>query len=213
MLLHSNNLPIRVLGLGPVAHEIRDYLRQQSHLAECIDFQQAFSDEHSKNYQYVIGSARVTQLRMQAQQWLADNDLNCPSLVHEQANVRDPSRLGRGVVCYPFSFVLEADLGDHVFLAPYCHVGHNSRIGMGSVLLPYSFVLGSCRLSAWNVLQTKSNLLDFVAVSADYVNILPGAMVTKHIDHPGTYGGSPARRVNQDTTLTAEYFCRKTTAR
>ena len=202
-----------MLGLGPTAYGIRDYLRQHGESADCIDFQQAFDDEQRCDYQYIIGTARVTPLRIQAQEWLTHHGLNSPSLVHEQANVKDPTRLGRGVVCYPFSLVLAADLGDHVFLAPYCHVGHNSVVGMGSVLLPYSFILGSCTLGRWNVLQTKSNLLDHVAVTADYVNILPGAMVTKNIDQAGTYGGSPARRVNHDTTITAQYFCREKTPR
>jgi UDP-3-O-[3-hydroxymyristoyl] glucosamine N-acyltransferase len=206
MLMHSNNLPIRVLGLGRVAHEVRDYVREQNYPAECIDFDLAFQDQARCDYQYIIGNARITEMRIKAQQWLTQHHLNSPSLIHPQAQVKNPRRMGHGVVCYPFSLVLEADLEDHVFIAPYCHVGHNSFVGTGSVLLPYSFILGACRLAHWNVLQTKANLLDFVAISADHVNILAGSMVTRNIDSPGTYGGSPARRVNQDTTLTAPWF-------
>ena len=76
MLLHSNNLPIRVLGLGPTAYGIRDYLIQHGQSAHCMDFQQAFDDEQRHCYQYLIGSARVTPLRIQAQEWLTAQAFN-----------------------------------------------------------------------------------------------------------------------------------------
>lgn len=210
MLLHSNDLPVRILGTGPVAQEIRDYVMEQGLDAHCMSFNQAQNDADADCYQYIIGTARQTAVRVQASQWLQYHQYNSPSIIHPQANVKNPEKIGQGVVCYPFSLVLDADIGHHVFLAPFCHVGHLSQVALGTVFLPYSFLLGAASIQGcFSVLQTRASVLDFIKISADYVNILAGAMVTKHLNDTGTYGGTPARKVNNDSTLTAGYFSRQ----
>lgn len=206
MLIHSNNKPIKILGLGFVAHEICDYLRLENIDSECVDIDTALEHPCPSDYQYLIGAAKNTSARQRIVNWLDQHNLTSPSYIHPQSICAEKVELGQGVICYPFSLILNATLQNHIIIGPYCHIGHNSQIGTGTVLLPYSYVLGSSTTGKFTVLQTKSNLIDHVAITVDYVNILPGAMVTKDINMPGTYGGAPARFVNSQTSLTSNYF-------
>ena len=209
MLIHSNNKPVRILGLGFIAHEICDYLRIEHVEADCIDIDTALQDNNRDSYQYLIGTSKNTVKRQQIINWLDHNKLNSPSFIHPQSSVHQSAVLGAGIICYPFSLILGSEVKDHVLIGPYCHVGHNAFIDIGTVLLPYSFVLGSSSTGKFTVLQTKANLIDHITISADYVNILPASVVTKNIDIPGTYGGTPARFINSKTSLTSDYFITK----
>jgi acetyltransferase-like isoleucine patch superfamily enzyme len=206
MLIHSNNKPIRILGLGFVAHGICQYLLAENVPAECIDVDTALADDRPECYQYLIGTVRKTGVRQQIVEWLVKNNLNSPSFIHPQSIVAEKVDLGHGIICYPFSLIFKSTLQNYITIGPHCHIGHNCHINTGTVLLPYSFVLGSSVTGNFTVLQTKSNLIDHVTITAEYVNILPGSMVTKNIDVSGTYGGTPARFISSKSSLTSNYF-------
>jgi UDP-3-O-[3-hydroxymyristoyl] glucosamine N-acyltransferase len=206
MLIHSNNKPVRILGLGFIAHEVQEFLQAENITSTCIDIDTALADPKAGEYQYLIGTVRNINKKYQIIDWLNSNKLNSPSYVHPQCIVNHKAVLNPGVVCYPFSLVFDSVISDHAFIGPYCHVGHNSVIGTGTVLLPYSYVLGSSSTGKFTVLQTRACMIDHVAISAEFVNVLPAAVITKNIDRTGTYGGSPARYVNSNTSLTSDYF-------
>jgi UDP-3-O-[3-hydroxymyristoyl] glucosamine N-acyltransferase len=206
MLIHSNNKPVRILGLGFIAREVYEYLSAENITAECIDIDTALCDNNPNQYQYLIGTVRNIPKKQQIVKWLYDNKLHSPSYVHPQAVVNQNAVLNHGVICYPFSLIFDSILEDYSFVGPYCHVGHNSVIDTGSVLLPYSYVLGSSLTGKFTVLQTRACVIDHITISAECVNVLPAAMITKNISVSGTYGGTPARFVNSKTSSTSDYF-------
>jgi acetyltransferase-like isoleucine patch superfamily enzyme len=73
-------------------------------------------------------------------------------------------------------------------------------------MLPGSMVLGTSVVAANTLIQTGATVKDNVKITAESVNILPRALVTRDIDVAGTYGGTPARRISSITSLTCDYF-------
>jgi UDP-3-O-[3-hydroxymyristoyl] glucosamine N-acyltransferase len=102
--------------------------------------------------------------------------------------------------------VLKSKVGKYVMLGVNTHVGHNSHVSDNCVFLPCSAILGTVHLGFNTVLQATAVVSDNVTIDACCVNILPRSFVTKDIFSTGTYGGTPARRINEHGVDTAEYF-------
>lgn len=194
MLIHCNKKPVRIIGQGWVAKELNVFLQQENIESSCVSLEAAKSDSLARDYQYMIGICDNAKLRFEIVQWLSGTALDLCSWQHNQSIV-NTDRIGRGVICYPFSLVLDATLENHCFIGPYCHVGHNAHVQIGAVLLPHSRMLGSSLLGPYSQLQSGACLLDKRQISADFVTILAGSMVTKNIDRSGVFGGFPARPV------------------
>jgi UDP-3-O-[3-hydroxymyristoyl] glucosamine N-acyltransferase len=206
MLINSNGAVIRVIGRGTVTNDLLLMMQEIGQPAEAVDFEQAQQDSNYANYQYLLGVSRSHQLRTAIIDWFEQHNLHSPVLVHKQAYVADTNNLGPGTVVYPMASVLKSTVGRHVLLGVSAHIGHNSIVADRCVFLPYSVILGSVNLGFNTVLQATATVSDTVTISASHVNILPRSFVTKHIHSTGTYGGTPARRVNDHGVDTAEYF-------
>jgi len=194
MLIHHNDKPIRIIGRGLVAKGLELFLQQEMYQASSIDYEKLTCDKNLNQYQYLIGIADNMVLREEIFQWLFKNNLDLCSWIHDSSHVAPNANLGKGVICYPFSLILAAEIENHCFIGPYCHVGHGAKAGTGSVLLPYARMLGSSRLDQFCQLQSGATLLDKKHISAPFVTILAGATVTKNIVASGSYGGCPARK-------------------
>jgi len=194
MLIHCNNQPVRILGSGFVAKGMEIFLQEEGISAKSIAYEQAKIDPAADRYQYLIGIADNQNLRHDITQWLSANNLNLCSWKHEKSIV-STKKIGKGAIFYPFSLTLDATISDHCFIAPYCHVGHGAFVGYGSVLLPYARMLGSTKLADFGQLQSGVTLLDKREITAVFVNVLAGSVVTKNIINTGNYGGYPARKI------------------
>lgn len=206
MLINSNNLPIRIIGNTSVSHDLVNFLTAEDQVCEIINFETAKQDAGSIEYQYLVGIIKDLKLRSQVIQWLEEQLLHCPVFVHDQSYVQNKSKLGKGTLVYPMASVLESHIGNYCMIAPNCHVGHRAIIGNQCYLLPGSMTLGTTYLENNTVLQTRATVIDQVQITATGVNVLPGAIVTKHIDVTGSYGGNPARRINNLSTQESAYF-------
>lgn len=206
MLINSNGSVVRIIGRGTVTNDLMLIMQELGQPAEAIDFEKAQQDPDFANYQYLIGVSRSYQLRTEIINWIEKHNLHSPVLVHKQAYVADVNDLGAGTVVYPMASVLKSKVGSHVLLGVGAHIGHNSQVADRCVLLPYSVILGSVTLGFNTVLQATATVSDGVTISSSHVNILPKSFVTKDIHTVGTYGGTPARRVNDSGVDTAEYF-------
>ena len=194
MLIHCNNKPIRIIGRGFVAKELELFLQEEMCQVNLIDYEKLMVDENINQYQYLIGIAEDMPLRAEICQWVSKNNLDLCSWMHNSSLAVTTAKLGKGIICYPFSLILAAEIQDHCFIGPYCHVGHGATAGFGSVLLPYSRMLGSSRLDQFCQLQSGATLLDKRHILTPFVTVLAGATVTKDIVASGNYGGCPARK-------------------
>lgn len=206
MLINSNNKPVRVLGTGTLSNDIVIMLKETGCEAAAISFEQAKQESSFTEFQYLLGISRSYNLRNDMIEWMSEHNLHSPVLIHEKAYVADVYDLGPGTIVYPMSSVLKSKVGRHVLLGASTHIGHNSHVSDNCVFLPYSSIMGTVYMGFNTVLQATAAIGDNINIDAPYVNILPRSFVTKNITKTGTYGGTPARWVNDHGVNTAEYF-------
>lgn len=206
MLINSNNLPVRIVGIGTMSVDLKEFLTDDKISAEIVKFEDAVSDPNAANYQYLVVTIKSLTLRKKILDWLDENNFHCPVYVHDRAFVQCVDQLGPGTIVYPMASVLKSTVGRHIMIAPNCHVGHYAEIKDRVLMLPGSMVLGTSVIASNALIQTGATVKDNVKITADAVNILPRALVTRDIDTAGTYGGTPARRISTVTSLSCEYF-------
>ena len=206
MLINSNNLPVRIVGIGTMSIDLKDFLSDEGITAEIIKFEDAVLDPNAASYQYLVVTIKSLELRKKILDWLDSNNFHCPVYIHDRAFVQYPDLLGPGTIIYPMASVLKSTVGRHIMIAPNCHVGHYAEIKDRVLMLPGSMVLGTSIIASNTLIQTGATVKDNVKITADAVNILPRALVTRDIDTAGTYGGTPARRISSVTSLTCEHF-------
>jgi len=209
MLINSNHHKIRIIGQTTVARDLLEFLRSETGLpaVDMVSFEMAISDARPQDYQYVVGVLRNSLLRRQVIAWIMQHSLHAVGYQHPQSWVSSTARLGRGTIIYPMASVLDSDIGGFCVVTSHSHVGHAANLGHNVLMLPGTAVLGSSMIANGTVLQTGATVIDNVSVTAENVNILPRSLVTKDILLPGTYGGSPCKKINSKSVLEAEYFC------
>lgn len=99
------------------------------------------------------------------------------------------------------------------FIGNYCHIGPDATIGKNSIInngaiVEHEVIIGEyCHLAPNVTVSGRTTLGDlvFVGVGATIINnisicsnviIGAGATVTKNITEPGTYVGTPAKKIN-----------------
>jgi UDP-3-O-[3-hydroxymyristoyl] glucosamine N-acyltransferase len=206
MLINSNSLPVRIVGVGTMSVDLKEFLIDEKINAEIIKFENAVLDTDADAYQYLVVTIKSLELRKKILDWVDENNFHCPVYVHDRAFVQCADQLGPGTIVYPMASVLKSTVGRHVMIAPNCHVGHYAELDDRVLMLPGSMVLGTSIVAASTLIQTGATVKDNVKITAESVNILPRALVTRDIDVAGTYGGTPARRISSITSLTCDYF-------
>ena len=206
MLMKSNNLPIRIVGIGTMSDDLKDFLIQDKLSVDVVKFEDAVDDPAADQYQYLVVTVKSLTRRSDILDWIDKNNFHCPIYIHEKAFVRYPDNLGPGTIVYPMASILKCVIGRHCMIAPNCHVGHYASLDDRVLMLPGSMVLGTSLVAKNTLIQTGATVKDNVNVNAQGVNILPRALITRNIDVVGTYGGVPAKRISSVGSLECEYF-------
>ena len=206
MLINSNNKPIRIIGIGTVSDDLNDFLLSDSLPVEIITFEDAQEIPDPTRYQYLVATIKSLPRRNSMLDWIDQNNLHSPVYIHERAYVVDPGNLGPGSIVFPMASILKCSIGRYAFISPNCHIGHRVQLADRCLVLPGSIICGSVRVAKNLMMQTGSILKDNITISAEEVNILPRSLVTKDIDVIGTYGGAPARRINNIGSVSATYW-------
>lgn len=206
MLINSNNLPVRIVGIGTMSIDLKEFLADEGISAEIIKFEDALNDLHPEQYQYLVVTIKSMAMRKGILDWIDSNNLHSPVYIHDRAFVQNPDKIGAGTIIYPMASVLKSTVGKHIMIAPNCHVGHYAEISNRVLMLPGSMVLGSSFISTDTLIQTGATVKDNIKITATNVNILPKSLVTKDINTAGTYGGTPARRISSVDSASCKYF-------
>lgn len=206
MLINSNSLPVRIVGIGTMSQDLKEFLYDENINAEIIRVEDAVQDTNADAYQYLVVTIKSLELRKKILDWIDENNFHCPVYVHDRAFVQNAQQLGPGTIVYPMASVLKSTVGRHIMIAPNCHVGHHAKLNDRVLMLPGSMVLGTSFIASNTLIQTGATVTDNVKILAESVNILPRTLVTRDIDIAGTYGGTPARRISTITSLTCSHF-------
>jgi len=107
--------------------------------------------------------------------------------------VKDYTEIG------PFSTVARATLDstiieDHARIGHGVYIGHNCRVGERTVIVDGAIMGGSSEVGNDCWLGLNCTVRNGVKI-CDNVFIAMGALVSKNIDKPGMYVGSPAKRI------------------
>jgi UDP-3-O-[3-hydroxymyristoyl] glucosamine N-acyltransferase len=151
--------------------------------------------EYDPGDQYIISVTKELSLRKQLSAKLDEDNLTRATFVHESCWIDPTAVIGPGTFLSPFCTVASnARIGKDCLLAPYCLVGHISQLGDCCLLNPAVTIPGGCNVESGCKLNVRSTLIDYIHVASGS-QIGAGALVTKNIDTPGFYVGTPARRV------------------
>jgi len=138
----------------------------------------------------------ITRDRVERQQIidLLEN-YSLATFVHTTSIIHRDTHIDKGVFVGPNSSVyFNAVVGKHSIIAPYSMIGHATKIGDNNITSPGTLIAGGCNIGDNCVFGIRSTIIDRLNICSD-VTIGAGALVTKHIETPGNYVGSPARKV------------------
>jgi len=155
-----------------------------------------FKNLQSKDdFQYFIGFALDLKEREQTIDLLDEYDSDCVTFIHETASVHEGAIIGKGSCVANFSTVMQgAVLGKHCFVETYCLISHNTTVGNNCMLHSGTMIAGKTNIGKNCMFNFRSGVMNKLDICD---NTVVGAFsnVTKNIDTPGVYVGTPARKL------------------
>ncbi len=155
-----------------------------------------FKNLQSKDdFQYFIGFALDLKEREQTIDLLDEYDSDCVTFIHETASVHEGAVIGKGSCVANFSTVMQgAVLGKHCFVETYCLISHNTTVGNNCMLHSGTMIAGKTTIGKNCMFNFRSGVMNKLDICD---NTVVGAFsnVTKNIDTPGVYVGTPARKL------------------
>lgn len=151
--------------------------------------------ENKDNYQYLVTIALDLEERKEITNIIDSLNLDCVTYVHESSLVHQSAKLGKGVAIFSFNLVMaNAVIGNHCIIDAYCLVGHDTIVDDNCIIMSGTLIAGKTKVGKNCVFNMKSAAINKIQICDD---VIVGAFsnITKTIDKPGMYVGSPARLV------------------
>lgn len=123
-----------------------------------------------------------------------------PNLIHP--NVLYDRRFGKlvlgegNIICGGCILTTDIVIQNFVHMNLGTTVGHDTVIGNYATISPKVSISGNVRIADRVFLGTGANVLERLAIFSDIV-VGAGATVVRDLREPGTYVGTPARKVNR----------------
>ena len=155
-----------------------------------------FKNLQSKDdFQYFIGFALDLKEREKTIDLLDEYDSDCVTFIHETASVHEGAVIGKGSCVANFSTVMQgAVLGKHCFVETYCLISHNTTVGNNCMLHSGTMIAGKTTIGKNCMFNFRSGVMNKLDI-CDNTVIGAFSNVTKNIDNPGVYVGTPARKL------------------
>ena len=145
--------------------------------------------------EYIISVTRDLELRKNLSAMLDHENLSRATFVHETCWIDPTAKIGAGTFISSFCSVgNNSTIGKDCVLAPYCLIGHVSTVGNECLFNPAVTIAGSCTIEDRCKFNLRSSVIDKIFIWTG-TEVGAGSMVTKNIEAPGMYVGTPARRV------------------
>lgn len=117
------------------------------------------------------------------------------TFIHPTAIIGDHVNIGDGSFIGAYSIITtNVFIGKHALLNRANHIGHDTKVGMGVSMMPGSIISGNCEIGSSVYLGTNSTIKQNIRV-CDFVTIGLNAGVVKNINNPGTYVGTPCKKI------------------
>lgn len=191
-LLYDNGKPIRLIGKSSLNERVEGFLKNDRDieivtLEEVVEKGEWFAD----NFQFMANLSDV-KFKQTLITELTKFDLNFISVIGTSALLHPTTKIGRNTVISNFNNISGANIniGNHVYISPFCSLSENSHIGDYSYISPYCYVK-RCDLGQGSILGVRTSIIgdydDGEITIAPYTNLITNSTVTKNIDTAGTY--------------------------
>lgn len=196
-ILYDRGLIRCVVGLGAVAHSIKDILGN----AEQVSVEHAMSQslDWIAKRQFLIAISNVST-KQQVVNYLNKSCAHYFSVVGKQNNIFSFNDIGAGTfINYCNDLLSGPHIGNHCIVSAYCQLGHNVTVGDFCHISAYSYI-NNVKLGTGSVLGVRSSITgNPLITTADYCNFIINSVVTKHVPVAGTYFGD--RKLSDQSSL------------
>ena len=178
-----------------VINDLANMLRAQNNQATIQSPDDFLAGNVNETSQYMVCVTRDLDLRYQIIDFLDNNNLKRGTFVHPSCWIDPTAKIGAGSFVSPFCTVAcDAELHKDVIVGPYTMVSHRAQIGQGTLIHTGALIAGSTTIGKRCTINIRAAIIDKVDI-CDGVTVGAGSLITKNIDTPGNYVGSPARRI------------------
>lgn len=145
---------------------------------------------------FALGNAKIRQKLVE--KCMKNPNLTYPNLIDPSVIMSERVMLGCGnIICTSVIITTNIWIGDFNLICNRSIVGHDDRIGNFNTLYPGGLLSGNVRIDTLTEIGTGSQIIQGLRIT-DEVIIGAGSTVIRDIEMPGTYVGSPVRRVNYE---------------
>lgn len=125
------------------------------------------------------------------------NNIKYFTFIHATAQLMDNNiTIGNGSFIGANSIITcNVKIGEHAILNRGNHIGHDSVIGNYFSAMPGAIISGNCIIGDLVYIGTNSSVKEKIRINS-FITIGLNAGVIKNIDLPGTYVGTPAKKIN-----------------
>lgn len=197
MIIHDNGLPIKIIGHPESTSvlECFNFFKKETKV-EIINFDR-FMSMYRKDYQFTVPFFLDMAQRQRVIEKIREENLNCPSYVHDSCILwDDPNKiLGRGCLLAHFvTMYQDSYVSDHSVIESYSMIGHYSTVGESVHMAPGVMIAGSTKIGDHCYFGMRSTVMKGLTL-CDNVEVGAVSAITKNIDQPGRYVGTPARKI------------------
>lgn len=149
-------------------------------------------------YQYGVAFTLDLNRRKEIINIVEQENLDCIRYIHDTVvcYTKDwQSIVGRGSFIAPYSTILlNSQIGAHCIIEAHCLIAHYVELSNRVIIHAGSMIAGKTKVGSDTVFQFRSSALPSLTI-CEGVEVGATSTVTKDIDRPGYYVGTPARRL------------------
>ena len=196
MILVRNDKPLRLVGY--IESSATEGMLLTVQRIGFLDIEVISPDEFRKlenknDYQYFVTVAIDLVERKEMIDIIDNLDLDCISFADDSCLIHESAKIGKGVVIFGFSLIMaHAVVGNHVMIDSYCMVAHHAEVGDNCLIHPGTLIAGRTKIGKNCTFGMKSGIINKISI-CDNTHVGAFSNVTKTIEIPGMYIGSPAR--------------------
>jgi UDP-perosamine 4-acetyltransferase len=142
-----------------------------------------------------IGKVTVQTPRLALMEAFLSDGFHFPPIVATRAVVHDDVQLGVGTAVFDGAVMVTGTrVGRACIINTNATVDHDCELGDDVHIAPGAILSGGVRVGSRCLIGTGARVIQGVSIAADCL-VAAGATVVRDLDEPGTYKGTPARRI------------------
>ncbi len=198
-MLIANTKPIAVIGYekSTLTQEIyQGIVRSTEQETIIITPAEFLALENKDAYQFATAFSLDINLRKQVINLIDELNLDCVTYIHDSVIYYDDmTTIGKDCFIAPHTvMLLGSKIGDHCIIETNCLVAHYTELKRNVTLHAGSMIAGKTVIGENTVFNFKAAAVNLLDIGSD-IEVGASSTVTKSIQEPGVYVGTPARRL------------------